>query len=110
MGWTILSRPPREGWQAWLDRDFGKSGYKVAASAVVGDAYYAALFDPVTRSTGAVVVVIEGAGFKVLPENCGPYYYDAPAEVFDALTPTDSAWANAWRAKCRARLEARAAS
>lgn len=38
----------------------------------------------------------------------GPYEDDCPRSILDLLSPTDNEYANAWRARCRARLERRA--
>lgn len=51
----------------------------------------------------------DGVWTKVMEETMGPYYYGASAKVLDALTPTASAEANAWRTKCREALADRAA-
>ena len=36
-----------------------------------------------------------------MDETCGPYQYDCPESILKLLTPTESKWANEWRAKCR---------
>lgn len=41
---------------------------------------------------------------KDLDEACGPVESRCPGTILDLLTPTDSAWANEWRAKCRRNL------
>ena len=43
--------------------------------------------------------------YKDMDESMGPCYYDCPKGILDLLTPTDSEWANNWRAKCREQLE-----
>ena len=43
--------------------------------------------------------------YKNMDETVGPCYYDCPKGILDLLTPTDSEWANNWRAKCREQLE-----
>lgn len=43
--------------------------------------------------------------YKDIDESSGPCYYDCPKGILDLLTPTDSEWANNWRAKCREQLE-----
>ena len=42
--------------------------------------------------------------YKDMSETSGPCYYDCPKGILDLLTPTDSEWANNWRAKCREQL------
>jgi hypothetical protein len=98
MGWTILQRVPSEGMKAFIDREvFGG----VVASVIGDDGnYYAA----VTAGPGVVVGyvgLIEGAGYKLMSEAEGPYYYGAPAAILDKLTPTDEPSALNWRNKCR---------
>ena len=39
--------------------------------------------------------------YKDMDETCGPYQYDCPESILKLLTPTESKWANEWRAKCR---------
>lgn len=41
---------------------------------------------------------------KAMDETVGPVYTDAPKKVLDLLTPTDSEWANEWRAACRKKI------
>lgn len=47
--------------------------------------------------------------YKDMSETCGPCYYEAPQSVLDALTPTESATALAWRDECAAHQAQRAA-
>ena len=44
--------------------------------------------------------MIDGLGYKLMSEREGPYYYQAPPEVLEKLTPTDCLWSLKWRAKC----------
>lgn len=43
-------------------------------------------------------------GYKIISETSGPYYYDCPATILNALTPTDNAYAQEWREKCFANI------
>ena len=105
MGWSVLNKPPAEGWKAFLDKNLSGGfdvNYKVRASAIGSDGnYYAAIERPagdgLKRCVYAAIVLIEGG---VMSEQEGPYYYEAPAEVLAALTPTDDPYALKWRAAC----------
>ena len=55
------------------------------------------------------VILVEPCGngdawVKYMDEGMGPYRYDAPAKVLDALSPTTDPTALEWRAACRARI------
>lgn len=102
MGWTYLDRPPVGGMKAFLDRE-----YKPLASAVVGDAYYAACRTRDGR-TFAAVILIDGSGWKDMDESMGPYRTDCPAAILDMLTePPPNEYARNWREACRSTLAAR---
>ncbi len=88
--------------------------YRVLASAYKMPAFYAAV-EKVHKETGerqvwaAVIKVTQIRGnygfcYKDMDETEGPYYHDCPSKILDLLTPTDSAYANEWRAKCREKL------
>lgn len=89
--------------------------YTVLASGYKAPCFYAAV-ERVHKKTGerivwaAVIKITHGRGdygfcYKDMSEDMGPYYYDCPAKVLDLLTPTESEYAKAWRAKCRERLK-----
>lgn len=65
------------------------------------------------REVGAVVILLKytrdyfNFGYKDMGEEMGPYEAHCPASILDKLTPTDSEYANEWRAKCRENLVAR---
>jgi hypothetical protein len=44
-------------------------------------------------------------GYKDMSEDMGPYEAKCPLRVLGRLTPTDSEWANDWRARCREHAE-----
>ncbi len=109
MGWSVLSKPPAEGWQAFIDRGFHP--YKVIVSAIGSDGnYYAAIERPagngLPRCVYAVVGLIEGAGWKLMSDSECPYYYAAPYEVLAALEPTSDPGAVKWRGRVAAALAA----
>ena len=86
----------------------------VLKSTMVGSTYYAAVkfTKDEYSSVGAVICLTstdinDGFNFsyKDMDETMGPYKYDCPKGILDLLTPTDSEYANSWRAKCREQLE-----
>lgn len=116
---------------AYFMEGLNRGYYDVLKSSMVGSVYYAAV-KPLKRygdkdANGERVIVdiptdeqqVFGAVFltstdskdyfnfsyKEMDETVGPCYYDCPKGILDLLTPTDSEWANNWRAKCRERLE-----
>lgn len=99
MGWTVFNQMPKGGMQEAVlasMSDFGKR--EIVASAMVLGVVYAAVRvgDEVIGAVG----VIDGLGYKLMSEREGPYYYQAPPEVLEKLTPTDCLWSLKWRAKC----------
>lgn len=91
---------------------------RVLETAYKMPAFYAAV-EQVNKETGerqvwaAVIKVTQTRGefgfcYKDMDETMGPYYYDCPAKILDLLTPTESEYANEWRARCRRNLEAAA--
>lgn len=100
MGWTVFSKPPAQGWKAYLDGAYEGSSSRVLRSAIVGGVYYAAV--EVTRAdkpreVTAVVTLIEGSGYKTMDETMGPYAWGCPAEILALLTPTTNEYALKWR-------------
>lgn len=85
-------------------------GYSVVKSAMVGSVYYGAIRhgDDVF---GLVVLTSTNArdydnfSYKMMDETDGPYYNRCPKSILDLLTPTDSEFANQWRARCRENLK-----
>ena len=49
-------------------------------------------------------------GYSFQSENAGPNEINCPERILKLLTPTESAWANEWRQKCRNTLERRSAA
>lgn len=116
---------------AYFMEGLNRGYYDVLKSSMVGSVYYAAV-KPLKRygdkdENGERVIVdiptneqqVFGVVFltstdsknyfnfsyKDMDETVGPCYYDCPKGILDLLTPTDSEWANNWRAKCREQLE-----
>ena len=127
MGWLYMqSLGGHSGPRAYLDDQFtyAREGHrsKVLRSALVAmRTYYAAVEH--TRPDGlrtvfAAVCLVrynprdrEGYvfGYKDLDETMGPCESDCPPAILDLLTPTDSAYAIEWRARCRANAARRKA-
>lgn len=93
----------------------GSKKVSVVKSAMVGTVYYAAvrILDEENGQNdvfGAVALTsVDNSDYfnfkyKDMDETVGPGYYDCPKGILDLLTPTDSEWANEWRAKCREKL------
>lgn len=83
---------------------------KVLKCAIVRGVYYGACES--AKHPGevwAIVCLVKTRNaefsFKDMDETMGPYFYDCPKSILDMLTPTTSEWANAWRSKCRERIE-----
>lgn len=126
MGWTYTHKPKGEdikqffidhGVLSWsADSAFE---YKVLESATVALKTFYAAIERTNKATGerqvwAAVILINYAnqdrhnfGYKDMDESCGPNETDCPARILDLLTPTDSQYANDWRARCRATIAKR---
>lgn len=74
---------------------------------------YAAVRIKATDEVTAIIVLMHrnpspsvyfNLTYKFLDESAGPNEADCPASILDLLTPTESAFALAWRAQCRANL------
>ena len=121
MGWLFMRdlgdhSTPR----AYLDNQFTYTRedhrLTVLASSMVGSTYYAAaerIESSGDRQVFAVVCLTKtstGArdgctfGYKDMTEHMGPCESDCPAAILKELTDTDSEYAQAWRARCRANL------
>ncbi len=119
MGWTSLHRAPGTSDRQWVTDNLLLKGMEIVACATKRGVFYAAVRngrDVVPSGyTWALVVLMQrnprshyNFTYKDMDETMGPSYYDAPAAVLDALSPTDSEWANQWRETCRKALERRA--
>jgi hypothetical protein len=116
MGWLYMqSLGGFKSPKAYLDNQFTCGGVnKVLKSALCGmRTYYAA----VQHGEGEVFAVVclvqynkrakDGYvfGYKDMDETMGPCEADCPAAILDLLTPTESAYAIAWRERCRKHLD-----
>lgn len=116
MGWTGLrgNRSITE-----YAADVWRQGLEVVASNVHGsNEMYFALRREDGVVFGAVIIrqfhransnYDSETTFKVMDEDCGPYYYNASRKVLAALTPTTHANGLQWRAACAAKLDAKKA-
>lgn len=115
---------------AYFMEGLNRGYYDVLKSSMVGKVYYAAVkplkkYDkdndgnqiivdiPINEQEVIGVVFLTSTdskdyynfSYKEMDETVGPCYYDCPKGILDLLTPTNSEWANNWRAKCREQLE-----
>jgi len=120
MSWLYMqSLNGHSGPSAYLDDQFtyNREGHrsKVLRSAMSGKrTYYAAVEHTRPDDTRVVFAAVclvrynlrdrEGYifGYKDMDESVGPCESDCPQAILDLLTPTDSAFALEWRARCRA--------
>jgi hypothetical protein len=127
MGWLYMqSLNGHSGPSAYLDDQFtyARDGHrsKVLRSALPGKRTYYAAIEHVrpddTRIVFAAVCLVrynprdrEGYifGYKDMDESMGPCESGCPQAILDLLTPTDSAFALEWRARCRANATRRKA-
>lgn len=121
MGWLFMRdlgghSTPR----AYLDNQFTYARedhcLTVLASSMVGSTYYAAAERAETSGSRQVFAIVcltktsTGArdgctfGYKDMTEHMGPCESECPVSILDELTDTDSEYAAAWRARCRANL------
>lgn len=126
MGWLFMKSlgghaGPREYLDAQFTHEDAELTSRVLRSALVRRrVYYAAVehYRPATRDreVWAAVCLVkynprdrEGYvfGYKDMTESMGPCEAECPASILDLLTPTDSPYAQAWRARCRENLAAR---
>ena len=126
MGWTGIFNAIRKAngtidRKATLEREFSgwTSGDKITRmikSGMSGSTFYAAMETTTEagREVWALVVLTSLNGgefcYKEMDETEGPYYYECPKGILDALTPTTNATANEWRQKCREAREKKKAA
>jgi hypothetical protein len=114
MGWTGLHRNAGLSDRAFFQAEL-PSDAEIVACATVRGTFYAAVRQRDTGEVWGLVALLRRSGgeinfyYKIMNDSEGPGEDSAPAAVLDALTPTDSKWANEWRGRCRANLAKRAA-
>jgi hypothetical protein len=119
MGWLWLNlrgQTTREYLDKQLTYETEHRRVRVLGSSLVQRATYYAAVEIIDKDKGdahsvtAAVCLVKYArgehnfGYKDMDESMGPCEAECPARILDLLTPTDSQWANEWRARCRARL------
>jgi len=114
MGTWYYEKQPGESMRDFIVRnEFTSEAIEIVASAIYLREGYFAIKNKQTGAVFGVVVTIEhspeGVGLKVMEEDVGPFYYNAPAKILDALTPTDNLWAMCWREGCREVLNKKSA-
>lgn len=128
MGWLYMQSlngylGPQEYLDAQVTYDRERFSLKKLRSTLIDTrVYYAAVerTDHVdkTRQVFAVVCLVDYNprdaqgyifGYKDMDETMGPYETGCPEDILDLLTPIDSAYANEWRARCRAVIAQRKA-
>lgn len=80
--------------------------FKVEQASKVGGHWYVAVRSLDGKDVSAIVFKISRHkgewGYKDMCESVGPNLDRAPASLIKKLTPTNSEWANEWRARCLA--------
>lgn len=125
MGWTGMDKP--DNVSDWMKRQLtwesgGAKNTCLDVAIVQRQTGYAAVetvHEDGTREIWAAVFALhffpraqhgETFSYKDMTEHMGPNEVDCPKRILDRLTPTDSQYANEWRAKCRERLARRDAN
>jgi hypothetical protein len=121
MGWTFMPKP-YEGTSEWFKGQLtwtsenGATSRPLATAIVANSEAYAAvetIHADGRREVWAAAFMLKSDpkdpdgctfGYKDMDETVGPYIDRCPARILDLLTPTESNYANEWRARCRARL------
>jgi hypothetical protein len=123
MGWTGCHRPKGVTSLEFFKKEFGSGHYEFLDSAVVGEAFYAAVKHLKDSETGffkkgdvfgMVCLIRHGKGeynfhYKNMSESSGPYACDCPARIIGLLSLTVNAYALEWREECLHRHAVRAA-
>jgi hypothetical protein len=72
--------------------NYGEKAFYVAFKKLEDNSVFGVVF--LTRRRNGSVAV------KVIGESSGPGQTEAPVSFLNLLSPTDSLWANQWRAEC----------
>ena len=121
MGWTTTNKKGNMSVKEFFEQEFNYSredgSYgKVLECEVVDTTAYLAFErkhpNKETIEVSAIVCLLSvdnpggyyNFGYKDISEGCGPCERECPAMILDMLTPTDSKYANNWRAECRANI------
>lgn len=102
MGWLFTTRRAGESIRDFLQRTEFTGADIVECAAKMRQVYIA--YRAVDGTIRGAVALIEyrgsEIGAKIIDEEMGPFYTRAPRRVLDALSPTDNATAQTWRAAC----------
>lgn len=116
MGWTSYHaefyKNGKIDRKAECDNELTKSGcYEVLKSAMVGATYYGAVRNK-DNTVFAVVMLTSvdtkdyfNFAYKDMSETMMPYHFECPQNILNLLTPTNNAWANEWRRRCKENAE-----
>jgi hypothetical protein len=116
MGWTSTHREPGISNVDFFADLLGERHRILAHHTDGRSAFYAAVENIATGEVWALVVMTQWTRdhlnftYKDMDDSCGPTIAAAPAKILDRLSPTDHKYAVEWRARCRQRLERRAAA
>lgn len=109
MGYWTYQRKQGESIADLIIRtEFTNENIEVIKSCVKLREGYFAYRNKVTGEVSACVACFSyednGASVRVkmIDEEMGPYYWNAPASILDLLTPTKNETAQIWRSECRA--------
>lgn len=117
MGWDVSNISRSISTKNWLKFDIERSISERYELVALGEGknnhgtkpFYASFRNKENGKVFAVVYMTKRRnGFisvKDVGEDAGPFYFDCPKKVFETLTPTESIWANEWRAKVAQELE-----
>lgn len=108
MGWTYTYKPDSENLVSFVTRQLKSSDVQVISACARGRVVYAAVQVADKSIIGVVVLTsksrsggIYSQGYKLLPEDMGPYETKCPLYILNTLTKTDSVISLEWRAACR---------
>ena len=106
MGWTYTHKDKGVTGEAFFRHEFPTMEF--LGCATVNRVFYAAVRSPSNPSEVWALVCLTNYcrgefnfGYKDMSEHMGPYEAKCPASILGLLTPTDSEYANDWRARCR---------
>ena len=119
MGWTYTNKRSYETVDEFFERELLGGNLKpVGKGALVHfHEYYRAVLNEKTNEVFCLVCLVDckgdkdfNFGFKDMDDTCGPTVYNCPKRILDVLSKTNNEWSNAWREKCRQRLDKRSSS
>lgn len=124
MGWDVTQVGKNISTKKFLEFDLKRTYGENYELVALGEGkleygqkpFYAAVKSK-NNNSGAVFAVVYltkrrngSVAVKSITESAGPYYFDCPAKVFNALTETDNEYALEWRSKVQAYLSGKVAA